>query len=102
MQVYNIFVTSRAQANLAECLGFVLNVSKEAANVLKKDFEEAIYSLRTFPERNPPFKMPKYTPFITKKHVVNGRYIFVYSIENSSVIVYAVLDSRRNFEQLLK
>ena len=102
MQVYNIFVSSKAQSDFADCVGFVLNVSEEAALLLAKNFEESFVSLRTFPERNPVFEMPKSFPSIMRKHIVNNRYVVLYAIENSNVVIYRIIDSRRNFAWLLK
>lgn len=102
MQVYNIYISSKAQTDLAECIGFVLNVSEEAATKLAKEFEDSLGSLRTYPERNPIFEMPKSFPLDMRKHIVNNCYIILYSIENSNVVVLRILDSRRNFDYLLK
>ena len=101
MQNYNIFVTSKAQMDLATYVGFVLQVSKDAALSLANDFEQLMNSLRTYPERNPSFQTPRSFPFDVRKQIVNGRYIILYSIEKTNVVVYRILDSRRKFDQLL-
>jgi plasmid stabilization system protein ParE len=102
MKTFNVFVSSKAQEDLADCIGFVLNVSKEAAMSLAQNFEDSISSLRTYPERNPIFEMPKSFPLVIRKQIVNNRYIILYAIESPNVIVYRIIDSRRNFDRLLK
>ncbi|MBO4666977.1 MAG: type II toxin-antitoxin system RelE/ParE family toxin [Bacilli bacterium] len=101
MEKFNIIISSKAQSDLAECIGFVLNVSKDAAIKLANDIYSAINALSTFPERNPIFDMPKAFPFIVRKLIVNKRYIVLYALENSNVIVYRVIDSRRQFDYLI-
>ena len=101
MDTYNIVITSKAQSDLAECVGFVVAVSKEAALKLANDIYSSIESLTNFPERNPVFEMPKPFPFVMRKNIINSRYIALYSIENNDVVVYRILDARRKFDGLL-
>ena len=101
MDAYNIVIASRAQSDLSECVSFILNVSREAAIELANAIYSSIESLSTFPERNPTFDMPKPFPFIVKKHIVEKRYIVLYTIENNKAVVYRILDSRRNFDHLI-
>ena len=101
MDSYQIIISFKAQSDLSDCVSFLLNVSKEAAKQLADDIYSAIESLNVFPERNPVFEMPKSFPFIVRKHVVNNRYILLYSVEDKSVVIYRIIDSRRNFASLL-
>ena len=101
MESFKIIISSKAQSDLAECVAFVSNVSKEAAYSLVDDIYSSIESLRTFPERNSIFEMPKSFPFIIRKLVINKRYIALYAIENNEVVIYRILDSRRKFDYLL-
>ena len=101
MEKFNIIISSKAQSDLAECIGFVLNVSKDVTIKLANDTFSAINTLSTFPERNPIFEMPKSFPFIVRKLIINKRYIVLYTLENSNVIVYRVIDSRRQFDYLI-
>lgn len=101
MRAYKIVITSKGQSDLAECVSFVLRVSKEAALSLANDLYSSIQSLETFPERNAIFEMPKSFPFTIRKLIVNRRYMALYSVETDKVIVYRILDSRRKFDHLL-
>ena len=102
MDNYKIIITSKAQLDLSDCVSFVIRISKEAATKLADDIFSAINSLSTLPERNPIFDMPKPFPFIIRKHVVNNRYVLLYSIENKNVVIYRIIDSRRKFDYLIK
>ena len=101
MEDFNIVISSKSQQDLSECIGFVLNVSKETATNLSNDVFSAINSLKTFPERNPVFDMPKTFPFVIRKLIINKRYVVLYSMEDKNVVVYRILDSRRKFDHLL-
>ena len=101
MNKFKIIITSKAQSDLAECVGFVLNVSKEAAYKLANDIYSSIQSLETFPERNAIFNMPPSFPFIIRKLIVNKRYLALYATEGGKVVIYRIIDSRRKFNHLL-
>ena len=101
MDNYNVIISSKAQTDLAECVGFVLNVSKEAANNLANNIYEATESLSFFPERNPVFEMPKSFPFVVRKQVVNQRYVILYTVENKNVVIYRIIDTRKKFNHLI-
>ena len=101
MENYNIIITSKAQSDLSECISFALNASKEAAIKLANNIYESIESLSVFPERNPIFNMPKPFPFTIRKNIVDKRYIVLYAIENNQVVVYRIIDSRRQFNYLV-
>ena len=102
MDFYKVVITSKAQSDISACIRFVLNVSKESALKLSNHIYDSLNTLKTFPERNGVFDMPKSFPFVIRKHIINKRYIALYTIENSSVVIYRVLDSRRSFDYLLQ
>jgi len=81
-------------------IGFVKNVSLEAAKQLSYDLYNFIESLKTFPERNPLFEMPQGSKSEMRKGIVNKRYIVIYEIDKQ-IVVHRILDSRKGFEQLL-
>jgi len=100
MDKYEIFISLKAQEDLLNHIGFVKNVSIEAAKQLFEDLYNFIESLQTFPERNPLFEMPLGTKYELRKGIVNKRYIVIYEIDKK-IIVHRILDSRKGFEQLL-
>ncbi len=101
MNKYNVLISFKAQNDLVECVNFVMRVFNTSAHNLIDDFNNALNSLNTYPERNSTFNMPTHTPFLIRKHIMNNRYVILYSIEDFNVIVYRVIDSRRNFDFLL-
>ena len=101
MTLYQVTWSSKALSDLAECVNFVLNVSKEAAINLKNEVFSTAIGLEAFPEKNPVFEMPKSFPFVVRKQVISKRYVLLYTIEKDKIVIYRMLDCRKNFTSLL-
>ena len=101
MDQFKIDVTTKAHEDIADCVFFVMRVSKEAALALTTTIYSSLATLNSFPERNPVFEMPKHFPFIVRKHIIDKRYVALYSIEKDKVIIYRVIDTRKKCEYLL-
>ena len=94
---YEIQISQRAFTSLIECVSFVKRVSPESANSLYQEIMEAIQSLSTFPKRNPEVVGLTIQNIPIRKMVINnGRYIILYRIDGNQVIIYDVLDSRKD------
>ena len=99
---YNILITQRAYSDIAECVIFVKNVSQDAALRLYEEIIESINSLADFPG-----KYPEITTFKIKENKVrkmpihDGRYIILYKVEENNIVVYDILDCRKD-NSLLK
>lgn len=100
MKKYEILISPKAQEDILNCVGFIKNVSIEAAKKLYYDLFTFIESLETLPERNALFEMPQGTNREIRKGIVDKRYIILYEIENQ-IIVHRVLDSRKGFDQIV-
>ena len=101
MKSYSIVWTSRSVSELVVSVEFIANVSLEAAQKLRDDLYNSISSLSTLPERNQVFDMPKGFSKTIRKLVVNKRYIVLYAIEDSSIVIYSFQDTRRKFTRLI-
>ena len=101
MTLYSVVWSSKALSDLAECIQFLLNVSKEAAVNLRNEAFSCANGLEAFPEKNPIFEMPKSFPFILRKQVVSKRYILLYTIEKEKIVIYRMIDCRKQFGSLL-
>lgn len=101
MDKFKIVWRPEAQQDLIAHVTFLSNINVEAALKLKETFFEEVYSLMNFPERNSVFDMPDGFPFVTRKKVVNKRYLIIFTVKEDSVKIYRVLDSRKQFEHLV-
>lgn len=98
---YKVEWSSKSVSDLTEHVSFVKKVSKETAFTLSSNIINAALSLSSFPERFPEFHMPYNFPVVIRKCVVDGRYIILYGILGNSVVIYRVLNARRNFGGLI-
>ncbi len=101
MNKYKVVITSKALEDLKNCVSFVMNVSREAAQKLQNDLFDSFRSLESFPEKHPIFEMIKSFPLIVRKKVVNQRYVVLFSIKENEILIFRILDVRRKFEGLL-
>ena len=81
MEKYEINISSKANEDILSCIGFVKNVSLEAAKELFENLYAFIESLETFPERNPIFEMPQNTNREIRKGIVDKKYIILFRIK---------------------
>ena len=94
---YEVQISQRAFTSLIECISFVKRVSPESADSLYREIMVAIQSLSTLPKRNPEVEGLKIQNNPTRKMIINnGRYVILYRIDGDKVIVYDVLDSRKD------
>lgn len=94
---YKIAITQRAFSSINECVLFVKNVSKEAANDLYKEIIEKINSLSTLPNSYPEIDGLKIKDSKVRKMIIhNGRYAVIYKIDNDTVVIFEFLDIRKN------
>ena len=101
MTLYSIVWSTKALSDLAECIQFLFNVSKQAAINLKNEAFSCATGLEAFPEKNPIFEMPKSFPFVLRKQIVSKRYILLYTIEKDKIVIYRMLDCRKQFGALI-
>ena len=94
---YKVQISQRAFTSLIECISFVKRVSPESSDNLYREIMEAIQSLSTLPKRNPEVESLKIQNNPTRKMIINnGRYIILYRIDGNQVIIYDVLDGRKD------
>ena len=101
MNSFTVVWSTKALIDLTECVQFLLNVSIKAALELREDAYLHSKKLESFPEKNPVFEMPKSFPFVLRKQVISKRYILLYTIENKNVVIYRMLDCRRQYNSIL-
>ena len=97
MTNYKISISQRAFSDITECVLFVKNVSKVAANDLYNEIMESIKSLSTFPNKYPEvdgllIRQSK----VRKMTIHNGRYFILYKVDDGVVYIYDILDSRKD------
>ena len=97
MNNYSIIIAQRAYSSITECVLFVNNVSIEAANHLYDEMILAINSLPSFPNKylEIPGLLIRNTK-VRKMPVHDGRYVILYKVENNNVVIYDIIDTRKD------
>lgn len=97
MGQFKISITQRAFSSISEHILFVRNVSLEAAKKLYEETMTSLRSLSSFPERYPKIQDLRIAgAHIRKMPIHNGRYVALYKVDGDTVVVYDVIDSRKD------
>ena len=97
MNNYSIIITQRAYSSITECVLFVNNVSIEAANHLYDEMMTAINSLSSFPNKYPEIPGLLIRGIkVRKMPIHDGRYVILYKVENDNVVIYDIIDTRKD------
>lgn len=97
MNNYKIVITQHAFSSISECVMFVNNVSPEAANSLYEELMTSIKSLSTFPNKYPEIQdLLIMDAKVRKMPIHNGRYVILYKVENDTVVIYDIIDTRKD------
>lgn len=98
---YKVIVSDRAKRMLGSHIGFVAQVSKEAAASKKKELINAMRSLSQMPQRFPFFEEMYIAPNKYHKMFVEKWYLILYQIQDDTVFVDYILDCRKDYGWLV-
>ena len=97
MVEYKIAITQRAFCSIGEHVLFVRNVSMEAAKELYEETMGSLRSLSTYPERYPEIPDLRVAGAkVRKMPIHDGRYVALYKVEGDTVVIYDVIDTRKD------
>ena len=97
MTKYKINITQRAFSDISECVLFVKKVSSKATKELYLEIITAINSLSSFPNKYSEIKdLTIRNVMVRKMPIHNGRYIILYKVETETVVIYDVIDARKD------
>ena len=97
MNNYKINITQRAYSSITECVLFVNNVSSEAANSLYEEIMHSVKSLLVFPNKYPEIQGLSINGIKIRKMIIHsGRYIILYKVEGELIVIYDIIDSRKD------
>jgi plasmid stabilization system protein ParE len=97
MKSYEVRVSFKADSMLVDHVKFLARVSQSAASDLIDEFEKAVVSLETMPERFPHLNHSFLPVDRYRKMILSGRYILLYQIKGNMVYIDHVLDGRRDY-----
>ena len=98
---YTVVISDEAARMLVSHARFLAQVSEEAALRFIGEFNQKVKSLEKFQERNPELFDPMIPKGKYRKLLTAKRYILVYQVKGSAVLVDAVVDCRQDYGWLL-
>lgn len=100
-QLYRVVVPPTVEQDLVEILDYYIAVNPDFANELLQCFQHRFRELKQFPERG------RYVPELYQynelryRELIEQHWRIFYKVQQQTVIVLAVLDGRRNVQDIL-
>lgn len=101
MKQYEVIMSHLAEIDINEIINYFIPINKDYAIKLYQTLKDRIKELYLFPTKG------RIVPELEKKGIhdfrelIEGNYRIVYSIHTTSVHILAVVDSRRNLDDIL-
>ena len=99
---YQVIISEQAKQNLLLHVRFLAQISKPAAQKLRKRLVEEIRSLEQMPHRYPFLNVEFIPPNKYHKLYVENNYLILYQIRDCTVYVDWIVDCRQDYQWLLK
>ena len=100
-ELYEVVVSQLAIDDLNEIVGYYESLSHSYINSVIDKFENNINSLAVFPRNGRIIPELSRQGIEKYRELIQGNYRIVYEVMDEKVIVHTVIDSRRNFEDIL-
>lgn len=94
--MYNILILDYAYSDKNAIYEFYLNINSNYANKVINRIDSAIISLKYFPFINPIYVVLENEIF--RKHIVDKRYLIIFSVIGQTIVVFRIIDGRRNIK----
>ena len=97
MAELKVSITQRAFSSINEHMLFVRNVSLEAAKELYEETMASLRPLSSFPERCPEIQSLRIVGSRVRKMLIHsGRYVALYKVDGDTVVIYDVIDTKKD------
>lgn len=84
-----------------EILDYYKSINFELAEKLLSSIEKQINRLKSFPEQGRVVPELEHQNIIDYRELIEGNYRIIYAIQEKTVIIHTIIDSRRNLEDLI-
>ena len=96
MVMYNVIVLNSAHKDIDDIYNFCNNISINYALKVMSKIREDIQSLKYFPFINPLYAVLDNKIF--RKHIVDKRYLIIFSIIWQTIVVFHIIDGHKNIK----
>jgi toxin ParE1/3/4 len=98
---FEVFFTRFAEDDLGEIIGFYIPKNSSFASRLVEVVESRITELASFPDRGRVVPELERRSIVDYREFIEGNYRIIYKVENLRVYILAIVDGRRNFEEVV-
>lgn len=98
---YEVLFTRFAEVDLGEILDFYIPKNLSFASRFIEVVESRISELGSFPERGRVVPELEKRSIVDYREFIEGNYRIIYKVENLQVFILAIIDGRRNFEEVV-
>ena len=100
-EINEVIVSQFAEDDLNEIVEYYFLLSQNYVEKIISEFEENIMSLKKHPRSVRVVPELEKQGILQYRELIQGYYRIVYEISDDKVIVYAKIDGRRNFEDII-
>ena len=98
---YKIIFSRYSEEDLIEIIEYYNSVNVEFSMNLFYAIEERVNKLKDYPELGRIVPELEEQDIVDYRELIEGNYRIIYEIQEQSIIIHAIVDSRRNLEELL-
>lgn len=100
-EINEVIVSQFAEDDLNEIVEYYFLLSQNYVEKIIPEFEENIMSLKKHPRSGRVVPELEKQGILQYRELIQGYYRIVYEISEDKVIVYTIIDGRRNFEDII-
>ena len=98
---HKIIFSKFAENDLLEIIEYYNDINKSFAKNLFSSIEEKVQNLKNFPEQGKIVSELEKQNIIDYRELIEGNYRIIYTVQEDTIIIHTIIDSRRNLEDLL-
>jgi toxin ParE1/3/4 len=98
---YKIIFSRFSEEDLIEIIEYYNSVNAEFSKNLFYAIEEQVNKLKDYPELGRIVPELEKQDIVDYRELIEGNYRIIHEIQEHSIIIHAIVDSRRNLEELL-
>ena len=99
--IKNVIVSDFAKEDLHEIIAYYQSLSQKYVDKTISAFENNIISLKSFPKKGRIIPELQQQGIENYREIIQDYYRIIYEINNDEVYIHAVIDGRRNFEDII-
>ena len=98
---YKTIISRFAEDDIFEIFDYYKSINFEYAEKLLISIEDKIKKLKAFPEQGRIVPELEQQNILDYRELIEGNYRIIYAIQENTVIIHTIIDSRRNLEDLI-